>query len=167
MRKTGFGTCVVAMACMLALAGCGSRGKSSSQGTTTESEPAPQEEAAPAEASKYAVTIDGARLVEDYEGNPAIAISYTFTNVSDEDATSMAIAVHPEVYQGGTQCETGITMDVDTGDYMTKVKAGSSVPVTLVYKLRDTQSDVEVEVKEMFSWDDTMLAQASFSLSEL
>lgn len=168
MRRIRFGIYALAMACVLALAGCGSRGKTSSQAATAENEPAPQEEAAPpAEASKYAVTIDGARLVEDYSGNPAIAIDYTFTNVSDEDATSMAVAVYPEVYQGGTQCDTAIAMDIDTGGYMSKVKAGSSVPVTLVYELRDTENNVDVEVKELFSWDDTMLAQASFVLAEL
>lgn len=173
MRSFGkrSGTLAIAMALALACAACGSKGASGTGETSAPAAPeeasaATEEPAAEAPTSDYAVTIDAARLISDYEGNPAVAVDYTFTNVSHDEATSMAVAVHPEVYQGGTQCETAFTMDVDTGGYMQKVKAGASVPVTLVYKLHDTSSDVEVEVKEMFSWDDTLLAQRTFSLAE-
>lgn len=180
MRSFGkrSGTLAIAMALALACAACGSKnasgtGETSAPAASEEASAAPEEASAAAEepaaeapTSDYAVTIDAARLISDYEGNPAVAVDYTFTNVSHDEATSMAVAVHPEVYQGGAQCETAFTMDVDTGGYMQKVKAGASVPVTLVYKLHDTSSDVEVEVKEMFSWDDTLLAQRTFSLAE-
>ncbi len=175
-----FGLAIVSAVCAVAVAGCGSKAQTSAQASaTTDSAPASaaasgteqsassstsQESAA--SNSKYAVTIDNARLVADYEGNPAVAIDFTFTNVSDEDAASMAVALNPEVYQGGTECSIAFTVDEDTGGYMKKVKKGASVPVTMVYSLNDTTTDVEVEVKELFSWDNTVLAQKVFSLGE-
>lgn len=164
------GAVAVSAACALAIAGCGSRSKSGQTSTsgseaTSQAAQSVEETTSAAPSSEYAVTIDGARLISDYEGKPAVAVDFTFTNVSDEDATSMAVALRPEIYQGGTECEMGIAMDVDTGGYMKKVKKGASVPVTLVYSLNDATTDVEVEVKELFSWDDTVLAHEVFSLS--
>lgn len=171
MKKQTAATVVSALL-VLALVGCGS--SASSSGASTEAggeeqqsqeastqEAAPQEEKAPE--SKYAVTIDGASVTADYEGKPAIAINFTFTNVSDEEATAMATAAYVEVYQGGVQREVAFATDVDTSGYTNKVKAGSSIPVTLVYELDGTE-DVEVEVKELFSWDNTVLANATFSV---
>lgn len=164
------GAVVVSAACALAIAGCGSRSKSGQTSTsgseaTSQAAQSVEETTSAVPSSKYAVTIDGARLISDYEGKPAVAVDYTFTNVSDEDATSMAVALNAEVYQGGTECEMAFTVDEDTGGYMKKVKAGASVPVTMVYALNDTTTEVEVEVKELFSWDDTVLAHEVFSLS--
>ena len=59
-------------------------------GSAAEPQAAEQSEATQA---AYGVTIDGCRVTEDYQGNPAAVVTYTFTNNSDE-ATSPAVAVH-------------------------------------------------------------------------
>ena len=126
------------------------------------------EEAEPAEetaASDYAVTIDSARVGTDYSDDPCIFITYTFTNVSDEDAAAFTTSVHPEVYQDGVQCETAFADTDGGGNSMTKVKMGSSIEVVCAYELQNTTSDVEVEVEELFSWDDVKLATRTFQIA--
>ena len=115
--------------------------------------------------SKYAVTIDSAKVGEDYSHNPCVFVTYTFTNVSDDEPTSFMTALHAEVYQNGVQCETAFADTDGGGNSMTKVRAGSSIEVTSAYELQDTTSDVEVEVGELFSWDNTKLATKSFQIA--
>lgn len=115
--------------------------------------------------SKYAVTINGYELTEDYDGAPAIAISYTFTNVSDDNPTSMDLATNITVYQDGLECERAYFASDDGDNGSSKVKAGKSIDVTLAYKLVDTTSDVEVEVGELFSWNDDLLAYEVFQIA--
>ena len=151
-------TLAVAVASPLALVGCGSSDEAPA-------DDAPAEQAEPeAPASDYAVTIDGATVTEDYEGNPAVIVDYTFTNNSDE-ATSFAVACSPKVFQNGVQLETAIVTGEDLGNgYMAEIKPGASTQARLAYSLSD-QSDITVEVEELFSLDDTMLAEATFSVA--
>ena len=146
----------------LALAGCAS----SDDGGKKDNAPAGQAEQSEPEApaSDYAVTIDGATVTTDYEGNPAVVVDYTFTNNSDE-ATSFAVACSPKVFQNGVQLETAIVTGEDLGNgYMAEIKPGASTQARLAYSLTD-QSDITVEVEELFSLDDTMLAEATFSVA--
>lgn len=108
--------------------------------------------------SKYTVTINGCRIVEDYDGAPCVAVDYTFTNVSDSSPTSMQLATNITVYQDGVECENAYFASDNSDGYTNKVKAGVSVEVTCVYKLQNTASDVEVEVAPLFSWNDDLLA---------
>lgn len=172
-----WGSLLMASLLSVTLVGCG--GSSSSSAQKTEGE-APAEASAeatgeeeqkaeeqkkeePEKASKYAVTIDGVRLAEDYAGAPCVIVDYTFTNVSDEDAASMMVALQAEVYQNGVQCDRAITSEVDSQNEMNKVKMGSSTPVSIAYSVKDT-SDIEIEVKEMLSFDNTLLASGTYPL---
>lgn len=143
-------------------AGYSSSSSSSSSQTTGQGagEAAEAEEGAPS--SAYAVTIDEARLAEDYEGNPVAVVTYTFTNNS-EDATSFAVALNPQAFQNGVELNTAIGSEWDSEKYMSDVKPGGSSTVEIGYKLED-DSDVTAEVTELFSFDDTVLAQKTFSL---
>lgn len=123
-------------------------------------ETAQAEQSAPA--SDYAVTIDDGRLAEDYEGNPVIVVTYTFTNNS-EDATSFGVALRPQVFQNGVELSTAIGSDWDSEKYLSDVKPGSSSTVEIGYSL-EGDSDVTVEVTELISFNDTVLAQSTFSL---
>lgn len=108
-------------------------------------------------ASDYAVTIDDCRMTEDYEGNPAAVVTFTFTNNSEE-TTSPAVALHAQVFQNGTELEMAITTDnEDAGKYMNDVKPGSSITYGLAYELEDT-SDITVEVQELAAFNDVLLA---------
>lgn len=153
-------TLAVAVASPLALAGCGSSDEAPADDVSSEQ----TEQAEPeAPASDYAVTIDGVTVTEDYEGNPAVIVDYTFTNNSDE-ATSFAVACHAKVFQNGVQLESAITTDDLGNGYMAEIKPGASTQARLAYSLTD-QSDITVEVEEFFSLDDTMLAEATFSVA--
>ncbi len=131
-------------------------------GDAAVSEPQAAEQSEPAEAA-YGVTIDGCRVTEDYEGNPAAVITYTFTNNSDE-ATSFMVALYPKVFQNGVELDTAIGSDWDSNKYTSDVKPGSSTTVEIGYALED-MSDVTVEVEELLSFSDTILAEQTFSLS--
>lgn len=131
-------------------------------GDAAASEPQAAEQSEPAEAA-YGVTIDGCRVTEDYEGNPAAVITYTFTNNSDE-ATSFMVALYPKVFQNGVELDTAIGSDWDSNKYTSDVKPGSSTTVEIGYALED-MSDVTVEVEELLSFSDTILAEQTFSLS--
>lgn len=131
-------------------------------GDAAVSEPQAAEQSGSTEAA-YGVTIDGCRVTEDYEGNPAAVITYTFTNNSDE-ATSFMVALYPKVFQNGVELDTAIGSDWDSNKHTSDVKPGSSTTVEIGYALED-MSDVTVEVEELLSFSDTILAEQTFSLS--
>ena len=116
-----------------------------------------------AEQSACGVTIDGCRVTEDYQGNPAAVVTYTFTNNSDE-ATSFMVALYPKVFQNGVELGTAIGSDWDSEKYSSDVKPGSSTTVEMGYALED-MSDITVEVEELLSFSDAVLAEQTFSLS--
>ena len=173
MRKIqtlGHGMLVVALAAAvaapLALTACGG-GASEPQADAgapagEQAQEAEPEEEAPA--SDYAVTIDGSTVTTDYEGNPAMVIDFSFTNNSDE-ATSFAVACSQKAFQNGVQLETAIVMDEDLGNgYMAEIKPGATTQARLAFSLTD-ESEVTVEVSELFSLDDTILAEATFPVA--
>lgn len=148
----------VALATPFALAGCGGSDDPESSGGA----PAEQSEVEEP-ASDYVVTIDGSTVTTDYEDNPAIIIDYSFTNNSEE-AISFAVACHAKVFQNGVQLENAIvTEDLGNG-YMAEIKPGATTTARLAYALTD-ESDVTVEVEELFSLDDTLLAEATYSVA--
>ena len=166
MRKTTVCVAAAAMALTMALAGCGS--SSSTSGSTTSEASSQQEQSQPAEKAQtaeqdFSVTIDSCTQDTDYEGNPTVDITFTFTNNSDE-AQSLATMANIEVYQDGVQRDMAISTSVDTSGYTTNVKPGVSTQATLVYSVSGT-SDVEVEVYPLVSLDKTPVAQQTVALS--
>ena len=130
-------------------------------GSAAEPQAAEQSEATQA---AYGVTIDDCRVTEDYRGNPAAVVTYTFTNNSDE-ATSPAVAVHAKAFQNGTELELAVVADAEeSGKSMNEVKPGSSITYESAYELAD-MSDLTVEVEELFSFSDELIAEQTFSLS--
>ena len=152
------------MACPVALVGCNDDAGEQGAVATTGEQPAEEQpaEEQPVEEvqSEYDVTIDGATVTTDYEGAPAMIVDYSFTNNSDE-ATSFAVACSQKAFQNGVQLETAIvTEDLGNG-YLAEIKPGATTTARMAYSLTD-QSDVTVEVSELISLDDTLLAQATF-----
>ena len=144
---------------------------SSSSGATAEQTDAAGTQSAESQAAEqtatapdYAVTIDNCAVTEDYQGNPAIIVTFTFTNNSDEAASAMT-AVHAQAFQNGVELEMAIgTGADDSGKSMNEVKPGATITYDLSYELED-MSDVTVEVEELFSWNDVLLAEQTFSLA--
>ena len=166
---------VVVLLVVIGLAAGGSKKSDSSssssssqeqtQEQTSETKEAETKEEATNKDAEFTVTIDGAEVGTDYGGDPCIFVTWTFTNVSAEEPSSFALEFSPTVYQNGVQCDTAIADTDGGGNYMTKIKAGSSVQVTTAYALQDTTSDVEVEVKELFSWDNEIVASQTFQIA--
>lgn len=132
---------------------------------TEESQEEVQEEAeAPIVQSDYEVTSDGVRVAEDWEGNPAVVVSLTYTNNSEE-TTSFAATLMVQVFQNGISRDIAILMDGNENDnYLTDIRPGTTIAIDLPYELED-MSDIEVEVTELFSFSNDKLAEATFSLS--
>ena len=164
MKVTRHAIIALAMGAALALAGCGSTSDSGGiSGSANEPVAAEQTQPATTVASDYAVTIDGARVTSDYEGNPVVAITYTFTNNSD-DTTSFMVAINTQVFQNGIELDSAYMVDdVDVSKTMSDIKPGASIQVEEVYALND-MSEIEVEVSELFSFSDDLLASQTFTL---
>lgn len=128
----------------------------------TEVQEADVDEDSDTQEAEYLVTIDGATVTTDYSGDPAIVVELTFTNNSDE-ATSYYLECSDKAFQNGVELGTAIVSGLET-NYTTELKPGASVTVYRAYSLSD-ESDVTVEVEEWLSWDDTILAEATFSVA--
>ena len=98
----------------------------------------------------YVVDVMDFRLVKDY-GADVIIIKYSFTNNSD-DSESFNLAVRDTVYQGGMSLTETYVLSSDANyDYdnkSKKVKSGATVEIEIAYKLEDTTTDIEVEIKD-------------------
>lgn len=107
----------------------------------------------------YHVEIKGAVLTEDYQGNPSIVVTYSWTNNS-EKTTSAMVALDGDAFQDGIGLETAITMNSDVHDgsaYMTEIRPGASLDVTLAYVLKNTTSVVEFELSELISFSNDIV----------
>lgn len=153
---------ILAATLALSLGACGASSGSSNQDQGQSSEP---EAAQKAPESSVAVTIDGVTTTTDYEGKPCAVVSYTFTNVSSDEARAFSTSTYQEVYQGGVQCDVTMATDgsADGQSSLTKVKAGNSVSVKIAYELKDN-SDLEVNVYPM-DFSGNPLASKTFTLS--
>ena len=115
----------------------------------------------------YSVVIDSCRLAKDYEGKDIVIVKYIFTNNSNDEATSFMTAFDDEVYQNGVGLNSAYVLD-DSANYssdnQTKdIKKGATIDVEVAYELNDTTTDIEVEVEELFSFDDKTITK-TFSL---
>lgn len=162
---------VLALAMCIALAACGGSSESaapapapaSSQSSTsaaasaaTESteaevpEAEAEQAAAPAEGEgdvgDFHVVINGAKKDVDYEGNPVIIVTYTWTNNSEETTSPMASMI-TQAFQDGVEMEYGI-LDHEYNDGMTNVRPGTSIETDAVFSMT-SESVVEFEISAM------------------
>jgi len=117
----------------------------------------------------YKVIIDSCRLVEDYEDKPVVIVKYIFTNVKDSDSAAFSWAIDDQVYQNGVGLNECYFLEDDTNysaDNQSKeIKQGASIEVEVAYLLNDTTTDIEVEVKELISFNDKLITK-TFSIAE-
>ena len=117
----------------------------------------------------YTVEIQSCRLAKDYEGKGVVIVKYLYTNVANDDATAFFTAFDETVYQNGVGLNESYFVD-DSANYssdnqMKQIKKGASLEVEVAYELNDTTTDIEVEVKELFSFDEKTLTK-TFSITE-
>ena len=120
------------------------------------------------EIGKYSVVIDSCRMAEDYEGDPVVIVKYIFSNLSDDDAAAFYLTFNDKVYQDGVGLNEAYILK-DTANYSSdnktkEIKKGASIEVEVAYELNDTTTDIEVEVKEAFSFDETTITK-TFSIT--
>ncbi|MBQ7416151.1 MAG: DUF5067 domain-containing protein [Oscillospiraceae bacterium] len=120
------------------------------------------------EIGKYSVVIDSCRLAKDYEGNAVVIVKYVFKNVGDDDAAAFYVTFDDTVYQDGVGLNEAYILD-ESANYSAdnqrkEIKKGASIEVEVAYELNDTTTDIEVEVKELFSFDDTTITK-TFSIA--
>lgn len=104
----------------------------------------------------YGCVVKEAKLCTDYDGKDAVLITYEFTNNSSE-AASFDIALYDTVYQDGIGLETAFLADEETDSFDVQIKPGATKDVKKAYLLRDTTTDLEVEISESFSFTDDKL----------
>jgi uncharacterized lipoprotein YmbA len=130
--------------------------------TTPAAAPATQEESN----SDFDVKIEGATFSSDYDGKPVIVVNFAFTNNSDE-AASFMFSLNAQAFQGGIELDD-IVIGVDGIDSslaMADIQPGVTVTVQKPLLLRDN-SPVTVEVRDLFSFSDAILASQEFSVSQ-
>lgn len=130
----------------------------------TETEPVATEAPAPdSMIGDYSLVIDSCRMASDYEGKPVVIVKYIFTNVSDNDATSFSFAFEAAAFQGGVGLNESWfveeSADYNMEDQNKEIKKGATIEVEVAYELNDTTTDIEVEVSELFSFDDTTITK--------
>lgn len=109
----------------------------------------------------YYVKIVDFMLAEDYEGNPAIVITYEFTNNGAEAANFM-FSTSTKAFQDGIELSTAVLMGVDGYDSessMKDIKTGATITVQNAFLLDSETSPVEIEVTELISFNTAMVAK--------
>lgn len=117
----------------------------------------------------YSVEILESRLAKDFEGKDVVIIKYNYTNVADDNPTAFYIAFDSAAFQNGVGLNESYVLD-DSANYnednQTKeIKKGASIEVEVAYELNDTTTDVEVEVQELFSFEERTIKK-TFKIAE-
>lgn len=117
----------------------------------------------------YSVEISDCRVVKDYEGKPAIIVTYKYTNNSGDTPTSFFVAFDDAAYQDGVGLNEayflGDNVEYDSESQSKEIKKGSTIDVEVAYKLNDSETPVEIEISELFSFDDKTITK-TFDIKE-
>lgn len=148
--------------------GSGSTDSQSTSGSQTQNNP-PKGSKSSGALGDYYVEIKDAALAKDTDGNPAIIITYNWTNNSDK-TTSEAAVLYGKAFQDGIQLEPAFVLDsdvyTDAGNSMKEIRPGASLTVQSAYVMTSESSPVEFEVTELISLSDEMVSK-NFDVSSL
>ena len=103
----------------------------------------------------FVIDIEEAVLTQDGDGNPALAVTFTWTNNSSETLCAWEVWQF-YAYQDGIQVDTTWVFDnpdvtMDDKD-STRIKPGASLTFQKVFSLFNDVSDVEVEVEQWYDY---------------
>lgn len=181
MKK--FVALILTLSMLLALVACGSE----STETTNSSGPAneyttvvnaapddivveapPQETEAPSEPisdtgnlGDYEVIIGESEFIQDFNGEDAILIHFSFTNNSEENQSAM-FALTYTAFQNGIGLEEAIIADDsihDPQDLMKDIQPGTTIDLTLAYLLSNDSAPVEFFITDIVLLNDTKLGK--------
>ena len=164
MKKTfilALAVLLVGVFASFSLVGCGEESKNDNQGMGSAQTPSNQNNL-----GDYSVEIKDCRLAKDYEGKDVVIVKYGFTNNADK-SQAFYIAFETNVFQNGVGLNEAYVLDdsakYDEGNQTKEIKPGRSLDVEVAYELNDTKTDIEVEVTELFSFDDKTVTK-TFSI---
>lgn len=100
----------------------------------------------------YTCVVKGAEVCKDWADKDAVLITYEFTNNSDS-AISFDVALDAKAYQDGIGLESTF-LDDDTDIVDVEIKPGVTKEVKKAYVLRDTSTEIEIEISELISFSD-------------
>ncbi len=112
----------------------------------------------------YKIEIVSCRIDRNLLDEDIVIIKYAFTNNGDDPA-SFAGALETNVYQNDIGLNETIFGDdnYESDAQLKEIKKGATLELEIAYKLDDKTTDVEVEVKEFFSFSDKVITK-SFSI---
>lgn len=99
---------------------------------------------------------------------PCVILTFRFTNNSDTPQMFL-MSIDQTVRQNGVLCEAAIHTipSVDSLKEIIAVGSGETIEVQTAYGLNDTESPIEIELKEMFNWRaDAPILAGTFELPE-
>lgn len=126
-------------------------------------EPIKQEEPTQDEIKKdvlgeYDVSIVSHRVVKSFDGSPVILVKYAFTNNSDE-AASFDWTIENRLFQNGIELTTTIIVEDDYNSDLSysEIKPGVTLELEKAYSMRDTTSQITVELSKLISFSDKVV----------
>ena len=113
---------------------------------------------------KYDVEIVTAKTATDFQGNPAIIVTYNFTNNSNANA-SFLTSVSANAFQNSIQCNVATMMPdvMDAQPSLAEVQPGGTITLECAYSLQDTANPITVQVGPLMSITNEVNAQMTFS----
>lgn len=136
--------------------------------TSTAETPAEPVRTNPAALGDYTVEIESATITQDYAGDPAVVITYSWTNNSSE-TTSPLFSVSTAVFQDGVGLESALITDdsvYDSSMRTADVRPGTTIEVQEAFSLYNTTSPIEVEITESFTLGNPLeIAYMTFTLT--
>jgi len=105
-----------------------------------------------------------AKTATDFQGNPAIIVTYNFTNNSNANA-SFLTSVSANAFQNSVQCNVATMMPdvMDAQPSLAEVQPGGTITLECAYSLQDTTNPITVQVGPLMSITNEVNAQMTFS----
>ena len=113
---------------------------------------------------KYDVEIVTAKTATDFQGNPAIIVTYNFTNNSNANA-SFLTSVSANAFQNSVQCNVATMMPdvMDAQPSLAEVQPGGTITLECAYSLHDTANPITVQVGPLINVTGEINAQMTFN----
>lgn len=112
----------------------------------------------------YEASIDAVEVGADYEGNPALIVTFSWKNNSEE-TTSFATKLYAKCFQNGVQLDTAFVYEnIDNNGYMADVRPGYGTTFQMAYELKDTENPVEIEIENLFDFNGKPILTKTFEL---
>lgn len=116
----------------------------------------------------FHVEIKNAAVLKDYDRNPAIAITYSWTNNSNETTNAM-VEFSEQAFQDGVELDRAMMIgseQYEGGLSLKDLRPGATIDVQVAFELKNTTSPVEFELSELFSFSDDIVIK-TFDLTKL